>query len=176
MKYLILVCLGILCGCHEISQPGLEEPFVILGPSHVTGAASSDTIRLSPDLRITNLTNAVLGIAYFGAQIKTSQLSYRLTDAHQKEIPLLRRDFLGSTLAGMRIGVTLLQRGQFVQWTPNEALIYPKPPKGRYWLVAHVEIPPLDRAVEAGLSDGERFQSDQTRHAFDSKPLEISVE
>lgn len=147
-----------------------------MGPAHLSISATSESIKFSPELRLTNLTDSVIAIAYFGSQIRTAQLQYRFTDDHGKEVPLLRRDFLGSTLAGTRIGTTFLLPGKSQQWTPEEALVYPKVAKGRYRLVAHLEIDPPDPVFEAGRSDADKGQIGRTRHIFNSEPLEITVE
>ena len=176
MKYLVLLCSLIFFGCHHLDTPATQAALRIMGPVHLSISPASDSIRLSPELRLTNLTKSVVGIEHFGGQITIARLDYRFTDENRNEIPLLRRDFLGSTLAGIRIWTTLLSPDESVQWTPDEALVYPKVPKGRYWLVAHLEFGAPTPVADIGLSYGEKGEIDHKRQTFDSSPLEISVE
>jgi hypothetical protein len=176
MKYLTLLCAVTLCGCHQVATKDAHYAFQIVSPAHVKVDSSRDSLSLSPELRITNLTGGVLGITHWGNQVETPQISYRLVDCYYKEVPLLRRDNTGPGIWTPRGWVTLLHRGEFIEWTPFEALIYRKVRKGRYWLVARVEMQPPADWMESGLSAQERRQIDRNSHTIESAPLEISVE
>ncbi|HEY4249457.1 MAG TPA: hypothetical protein VGM64_21725 [Lacunisphaera sp.] len=174
MKYFVLLYTLVLCGCHQFSVGAEKNALRIVGPTHLAISAAGESIKFSPELRLTNLTKSAIGISRIGSSMVNAKLQYRFTDEHGAEIPLLRRE--GPTLVGARMWTILLLPGKSFQWTTNETLVYPKVAKGRYWLAADLEIDPPDPVFEARLSDADKGQIDHTRHVFDSDPLEISVE
>jgi len=176
LKYSIALAVLIFCGCHNETGYAAASALRIMGPAHVVLNQANDLIAFSPQLSITNTANVVRGITRFGGQISISKLEYRLTDANGAVIPIGRRDFLGSTLAGMRISTTLLRPNESTHWTPDESLVYFKIAKGHYWLVAHLEIKSPDPLSEGSLSDEEKAQIHPGSWVLDSDPFELSVE
>ena len=148
----------------------------ILGPAKTSLAVATQSIALSPELELTNTTQRTLGITHLGGGISDIKIEYNLRDMKGHIISLERRDFLGPTLSGARVWVTLLRPGESMRWKPEEALIYSHVQKQKYLLTAHLSIEPPSSVLETNLSDSDRDQITKSPLVFDSGDFVITVQ